>query len=210
MKSYQNLNKRVLTLVSGLAIAVIIALSVFAINLNHKLSQTSSELTKVKKQNDNLAYDNKLKKDDYKRVTKLQNKQKENDAYTTRVSASEAAESGAKSSTVVINGSTFNSKVASDALTLDDDNVLYQASNTSNLRYFAKDYSATNQTILNLRVGDKLQINNKSYHVILNQTFTDDNAAAETFANDSSKIAIFFIRDASGYADMITASADNQ
>lgn len=209
MKSYRNRNKRVLTLISALAIAVIVSLSVFAINLNHKLSQTSSELTKVKKQNDNLAYDNKLNKDDYKRVTKLQNKQKENDAYTTRVSASEAAESGAKSSTVSINGSTFNSKVASDALTLDDDNVLYQASNTNNLRYFAKDYSATNQTILNLRVGDKLQINNKSYHVILNQTFTDDNAAAETFANNSPKIAIFFIRDASGYANMITATADN-
>lgn len=209
MKSYQNLNKRILTIISALAIVVIIGLSVFAINLNHKLSQTSTELTKVKKQNDNLAYDNKLHKADYKRVTKLQDEQKENDAYTTRVSASQAAESGAKSSTVIINGSTFNSKVASDALTLDDDNVLYQASNTSNLRYFAKDYSATNQTILNLRVGDNLQINNKSYHVILNQTFTDDIAAAKTFANNSSKIAIFFIRDASGYADMITASADN-
>ena len=210
MQSYQKTKRIIPAIIIAFGFATIIAMSIFAINLNHKLNQTQTQLTKAKKQNDNLSYENKLNKDDYTRVSKLRNMEQKTTAYVTKKSAQQAAQSGAKSSSVVLNGSTFNTTVSSDYIDSNNENTLYQSANTSNFRYFTKDNSATNSLILNLRVGDTLKINDKTYRVSLNQTFTNDADAAKTYANDDPNIAIFFIRDASGYANMITANLVNQ
>ena len=210
MKSYQKTKSIIPAIIIAFGIATIIVLAISSVTLGHKLNQTQTQLTKAKKQNDDLSYENKLNKDDYTRVSKLRNMEQKTTAYVNKKSAQQAAQSGAKSSTVVLNGSTFNTTVSSDYIDSNNENTLYQSANTSNFRYFTKDNSATNSLILNLRVGDTLKINDKTYRVSLNQTFTDDADAANTYSNNDPHIAIFFVRDASGYANMITANLVTQ
>lgn len=188
-------------------IATVLSITLFISNqnLNHKVDSQSKKLTKLTKQKDALAFDKKLSKDDASRKANLEKLDKKNDQYTIKLSAQQAAESGAKSSTVVINNKTLNSTVSSDVLNTNDKNTLYQSANTSNFRYFAHDDSDTNYSILNLRPNDTIKINDKTYRVSTNQTFVSDKDAAQVYANDDPYIAIFFIRDASGYANMITA-----